>query len=103
MINHKLPYFAGTPDGLVTCLCHGNGCMKTKYLQGLVSDASLEAMTRKPNNVLNKIEHQYSLEKTHGYFYYAQLQINLTDLEYCDFLIWSRQKAIVLSMVFGVS
>lgn len=29
-INPNLPYFAGLPDGVVCCSCHGNGCMKTK-------------------------------------------------------------------------
>lgn len=88
------PYFAGSPDGLVCCACHGDGCIKTKYLKTLQSDASLEFMTRKPNNILNRHGSQYSLEKTHEFFYQAQLQINLTDLKYCDFVIWSRQKAI---------
>lgn len=96
MINPKLPYFAGSPEGLVSCTCHGDGCVKTNYLKNLLSDASLEAMTQKPNNVFNKNGNRYTLEETHEFFYQAQLQINLIGLEYCDFIIWSPQKAIAV-------
>lgn len=97
MINPKLPYFASSPDGLVSCTCHGHGCMKTKYFKSL-SDASLEGMTQKPNNVLNKQGRQYAIEETHEFFFQAQLEINLNELKYCDFIIWSPQKAIAVKV-----
>lgn len=96
IINPELPYFAGSPDGLVSCTCHGDGCVDSKYLKSLTSDASLEALTQKPNNVFNKRGNLYALEETHELFYRAQLQINLTGLKYCDFIIWSQQKAIAV-------
>lgn len=95
MINPELPYFSGTPDGLVSCNCHGKGCLKTKYLKSL-SNESLGTMTKEPDKILIKNEHHYSLEKTHEFYYNVQLQINVIDLKYCDLVIWSQQKAIVV-------
>lgn len=95
IINPELPYFCGTPDGLVSCNCHGNGCLKAKYLQSL-SNESLETMTKEPDNIFIKNEHHFSLEKTHEFYYNVQMQINIIGLEYCDLVIWSQQKAIVV-------
>lgn len=96
LINPKFPFLAGSPDALVSCTCHREGCLKLKYLKSLISDESLERMTQKPNNILNKLGEQYTLEKNHEYFYQVQLQINLIEKEYCDFVIWSQQKVIVI-------
>lgn len=62
----------------------------------MLSDTSLEALTIKPNHVINKHGDRYALEETHEFFYHAQLLMNIIGLDYCDFVIWSPQKAIVI-------
>lgn len=53
-------------------------------------------MTRKPNNILNKIDNDYFLEEDHYYFYKTQMQIYLSDSDFCDFVIWSPKETVIL-------
>lgn len=46
-------------------------------------------LTGEPNRILNGNENRFSLEKTHGFYYQPQLQINVVELRYCDLIIWS--------------
>lgn len=96
IVNQKFPYFAASPDGLVNCDCHGDGCVVVKCLKILSCEASMEVLTSKPNNILNKHENEYSIEETHEFFYQIQLYIHLVELEYCDFIIWSPNEMLPL-------
>lgn len=89
-----LPYFVGSPDGLISCTCHGKGCIKAKYLSTLQDDTSLEAFTRKPDGMLVKNGEQYFLAEDHEFHYDAQLQIHLSGSNYCDYVIYSSKKAL---------
>lgn len=89
IINPKFPYFAASPDGLVTCDCHGEGCVVIKFLKIMESAVSFEVLTREPNRILNKNDSGYYLEETHDIYYQIQLQINVVELKYCDLIFWS--------------
>lgn len=69
IINPKIPYFAGSNDGIISCTCHGNGCLEIKCLKILESNPSFEVLTNKPNNILNKDGNLYVLEKSHELYY----------------------------------
>lgn len=98
VINPRLPYFAGTPDGLVDCDCHGKGCFKIKCLKMLENSTSFEILTRKPNHILNKIGDKYFLEENHEFYYQIQLQIHLIGLKYCDLIIWSPNTFLIITI-----
>lgn len=95
-INPEFPYFATSSDGMVSCNCHGEGCLEIKCLKILESDEPFDVLTRKPNNILNKINDEFFLEANHNYFYKTQMQIHLSDLQYCDFVIWSPMRILTL-------
>lgn len=65
IINPRLPYFVGSPDGIVSCSCHGKGFVALKCLKLLECGGSFEALTVKPNKILNQIGNTYVLEKDH--------------------------------------
>lgn len=92
ILNPNLPYFVGSPDGIISCTCHGKGCIEIKCLKILESGGSFEVLTQKPNNILNKNGKLYCMEKSHEFFYQVQLQINLIGLKYCDLVIWSPKE-----------
>lgn len=98
IINPRFPYFAGSNDGIISCKCHGNGCLEIKCLKILESKPSFEELTNKPNNILNKQGNKYVLEKTHELFYNVQLQINLISLNYCDVVIWSPKEFLLITV-----
>lgn len=91
IINPKFPYFAASPDGLITCDCHGDGCVAIKFFKIMESEESFEILTREPNRILNRNENDnnYYLEKTHDLYYQIQLHINVIELKYCDLIFWS--------------
>lgn len=95
-ISPHMPCFAGSPDGLVSCSCHGNGCVEIKCIN-IQDPIELENfLTRPPNNIFNKHGDQYSFEETHELFYRIQLHININNLQYCDCVIWTPQKSFVV-------
>lgn len=98
VINPRIPYFAGSNDGIISCSCHGNGCLEIKCMKSLESNPSIEMLTNKPNNILNKQGNIYVLEKTHEIYYQVQLQINLINLNYCDVVIWSPEKFLLITV-----
>ncbi len=102
MINPKYPYFAVSSDGLLSCECHGKGCVEIKCLKILESGESFDLLTHKPNNILYKVDDEYFLEKTHDYFYKTQMQIHLSESEYCDFVIWSPKETLVLRVLADI-
>lgn len=98
IINPNLPYFAGSPDGLLHCSCHGDGCLEVNCLNITEIDTLDDYLTRKPNNMFNKCGDQYAIERSHELFYRIQLQINLNCSKYCDCIIWTPQKSIIVKV-----
>lgn len=80
IINQNFPYFAASPDGLINCDCHGDGCVIVKCLKILSSGASIDMLTSKPNHILNIHENEYFMEESHEFYYQIQLQIHLIEL-----------------------
>lgn len=97
IINPRLPYFVGSPDGVVSCSCHGKGCVAIKCLKILESGGSFDVLTSKPNNILNKKDdNSYVLERSHEIFHQIQLQINLISLNYCEVVFWSPEDILIV-------
>ncbi len=96
IINPRLPYFVGSPDGIVSCSCHGKGCVVIKCLKIFESRGSFEVLAAKPNNILNQTGNTYELERDHELFYQVQLQINLISLNYCDVVFWSPRDILII-------
>lgn len=99
VLNPSLPYFIGSPDGIVSCDCHGTGCVVVKCLKTLETGNGLfEILTIKPNNILNKTGNVYTLEKSHELFYQVQLQIHLISSTYCDLVLWSPNGTLIIKV-----
>lgn len=96
IINPRLPYFVGSPDGIVSCTCHGTGCVVLKCFKILASGGSFDVLTAKPNNMLNLTNNIYDLERSHELFYQIQLQINLISFSYCDVVFWSPVDILII-------
>lgn len=96
IINPRLPYFVGSPDGIVSCSCHGHGCVVIKCLKVLEAGGSFEVLTVKPNNILNRTGNTFVLETDHEFYYQVQLQINLISLTYCDVVFWSPRDTLII-------
>lgn len=99
-INPKYPYFGASPYGVVSCACCGLGCIEIKC-SFCAKDAGLEDM-----NILKKIgisqdKGQSKLSENHAYYYQIQMQLAITGLQYCDFVVWSERNFYHERFVFN--
>jgi len=102
IMNPEYPYFTASADGIVSCDCHGKGCVEIKCLKILESGESLDVLTNKPYNILSKENGLFYLQKSHYFYYKTQMQIYLSDANYCDFVIWSPTETLILPVVADI-
>ena len=92
LVLHPLyPFLGATPDGLVSCSCHGDGVLEVKCPYSCRhKDIELVA-EENPNFFLVQDEKGIlRLKETHQYYYQVQMQMKLCNVEYCDFVVWNK-------------
>lgn len=99
IMNPEYPYFTASADGIVSCKCHGKGCVEIKCLKILETGESIDILTNKPYSILDKVNGKFSLQKTHYFYYKTQMQIYLSDANYFDFVIWSPNETLILPVI----
>lgn len=86
-INSKFPFLGASPDGIVECECHGKKLLEIKcpfkYKKGLSAWKSDKDC---PVTVDNKFK------SNHEYYFQVQLQMLVTEIDKCDFYVWSESK-----------
>lgn len=101
------PELACSPDGLVLDL-------DEKSLYGIVEIKCPKVLENKKisdfDNVLNakqlkkfcleKIDDEIIIKTNHSYYYQMQMQMGVTGLKFCDFVVWSAQETFVKRIRF---
>ena len=91
-VHPSTPWLAGSPDGIVfdpTEKCHNRGCLEVKCPQ-TCEKVPLTVACKDFSGfclVLNNCE--MFLPKSHVYYYQVQTQMYVTQLQWCDFVVWS--------------
>lgn len=84
------PHLGSSPDGIVTCTCCGKGALEIKcpykYRDGL------QGCTEDKQFCLGE---SFKLKHSHQYYYQAQLHMFVCDVNYCDFVVWTKHEVIV--------
>lgn len=95
IINPNFPQVGASPDGIVQCTCCGKGCVeiKCKYRDTTVEEA---CNSGDKNFCLEIVDGELQLKKDHPYYKQVQMQIFVTDAEYCDFVVWTLKDCVVL-------
>ena len=86
-LHPRHPFLGATPDAMVCCDCHGQGILEVKCPFCLCEKDIIEASEDKSFCLVNA-GGQLQLKKDHAYFYQVQLQLLLTGVKYCDFVVW---------------
>ena len=94
-INADEPFLGASPDGIVTCDCHEDAVLEIKcpykYKDGL------------SNWELDKdfpIDSNFAMKKDHSYYYQIQLQMELSNVHFGYFFVFSpAEKASLLCIV----
>ncbi|KAK5638750.1 hypothetical protein RI129_013045 [Pyrocoelia pectoralis] len=94
-LNPQYPHFGASPDGLVSCDCCDMGVVEIKCPY-CAKDIGLDDL-----NVLKRVGMQkLKLNYTHPYYYQVQMQLAITGVNYCDFVVWSSKNAIYERILF---
>ncbi|KAJ8011118.1 hypothetical protein DPEC_G00054870 [Dallia pectoralis] len=90
VVRDDQPHLGASPDGLVNCTCCGRGTLEVKcpykYRDGLTGCG---------NDALFCLDTCMRLKKTHRYYHQIQLHMFVCDVQYCDFVVWTRYEVIM--------
>ena len=97
VINVDFPYLGASPDGVVYCECCGKGLIEIKcpfkYKEYL---PTCDTAISDPQYCLRKDNSgKISLSVNHKYYSQVQGQLNICNLEYCDFVCWTKRDIFV--------
>lgn len=95
IINNNYPFCGASPDAMVSCDCCGKGTVEIKspwVLRNGNFDSYLKRSTCPLVVVGDADNWRYALKGDHEYYYQVQMQIFVTNSEYCDFVVWQPPK-----------
>lgn len=78
------PFVGASPDAIVSCSCCGRGVVEFKC-PFLLKDA--EEITTKIS-CLSDADGTLKLQDSHAYYYQIQTQMNVCQVDFCDFVVW---------------
>ena len=92
-ISVESPHLGCSPDGLVSCTCHGLGIVEVKcpYSARNITVTVNDAAESNSDFCLNLKDGNLHLKNTHSYYYQCQLQLYVTKYRYSDFVVWTMQ------------
>ena len=94
-INSKWPFLGATPDGQVMCECCDTGLCEIKCPYKHRNSTILEAATTEKDFCLRLNEDELKLDSKHQYYYQVQCQLFVTEMAYCDFVVWTEKDLFV--------
>ncbi|KAK7895769.1 hypothetical protein WMY93_021094 [Mugilogobius chulae] len=84
------PHLGTSPDGTVSCSCCGDGVLEIKcpyrYREGLRGAHLSEDFC---------LDQRMQLKKKHQYYHQVQLHMFVSNVNYCDFIVWTTKELII--------
>ncbi|XP_034071108.1 uncharacterized protein LOC117545435 isoform X2 [Gymnodraco acuticeps] len=91
-----------SPDGGVTCTCHGTGICEIKCPHRKQEEANLRLCAGEQGFCLVNDGGTVKLDRRHAYYHQVQAQLHLVDVDYCDFVVWTKNDLFVERIVRDV-
>nr|XP_033935033.1 uncharacterized protein LOC117443188 [Pseudochaenichthys georgianus] len=101
-LNPQWPYMGASPDGCVTCTCHGTGICEIKCPHSKQEEANLRLCAGEQGFCLVNDGGTVKLDRRHAYFHQVQAQLHVVDVDYCDFVVWTKNDLFVERIVRDV-
>ena len=96
-VSPQYAFMGASPDAIVTCECHGSGCVEIKCPSKHRDKRAIDAAAD-DTFCLEYVNGNLSLKKEHAYFKQCQAQMFLTKKGYCDFVVWTSVDMHVLRL-----
>lgn len=90
IINPLYPHIGASPDGLLSCMCCGDGVLEIKC------PYSLKSETLEGCEFLNADK---TLKREHKYMYQVQTQLLVSNKDYCDFAVWTEKECSIQRII----
>ena len=94
------PFIGASPNGLVECSCCGKGTLEIKCPYSCRDKAFEEASKDKSFYLQRNDEGDLLLTKDHVYYYQIQIQMEVCQTEYCDFVVWSKDQLLCQRILY---
>ena len=94
VVNPLYPHLGASPDGIVHCSCCGKGLIEIKCPYS-AKDQDPNVIRGKPQSCLT----ERGVSITHSYYTQIQGQLLITEVNYCDLVIWTR-KGIIMERIY---
>lgn len=99
VISPEYPEFGASPDGISNCNCCKKSIFEIKCPYKLRNESGFESLLTFKNPYLMKTDdNKYNLNKNHEYYYQIQMQLALTDLDICNFIIWNKGELLIIKI-----
>lgn len=95
-VNREFPHIGASPDGIVTCDCCGTGVVEVKCPFSQRNSRTLKAIFSKKNSPLIMVNGSLIMNKKHQYYYQIQMQMFVSDVAYCDFVVWNNSETLIV-------
>ena len=93
-IDGDKPFIAASPDAIFECTCHGPKVIEVKCPWKLVNDyEGVKDYIQKDSTCCMKPD--FTLKDNHQYYAQVQLQLYVTKLRECHFVMWSPSEIVV--------
>ena len=76
------------------CACHGCGCVEVKC-PATKASLTTDESCQDPTVCLEKIGDEIKLKTTQRYYMQVQMQIFVTNADFCDFVMWTTKDMFV--------
>jgi len=96
-VNPAVPWLAATPDSIVE-IGSDTGCLEVKC-PFVCAKKSFAAALEGPSFCLEKSNGKLQLKRKHQYYYQVQTQLFVTQLYWCDFVVWSPSEGVIVERI----
>ena len=93
-VDPSKPWLAASPDAILE-LGEDKGCLEVKCPYLCASKSIAQAVKKSPSFCLQNNNGMMQLKRSHQYFYQIQLQLFVTRLLWCHFVIWTPNEIFV--------
>ena len=91
-LSYNHPYIGAIPDGMISCKCCGKGTLELKCPY-CVRDTFIEAGP--VSFYMKQHDGSWELSREHAYYYQVQVQMNVCEVEYGDFVVWTTHELVM--------
>ena len=85
VVNLDHPFIGASPDGVVSCECHGVGLLEIKC-PWTNRGCTIDQYSKMKDSCLAVIDGTIKLKTSHMYYYQVQCQMATANLTWCDFV-----------------